>query len=478
MKGLFKSIRARFHNDIYTKFNIAEENINATSFEIKQSLELMNNAIYENLMDNNKAIEGLRNDIICINKIINENQKVSNLSISSPVEKLVPYIVTGDIHDTARLYEFCKKFEKLYILGTNDEAQYLQKLFHDSGVKIDALIDIYNANGENLADDNIGVIVAYREHIRKDALSFLANMNCKNIYCPTDLTLWATANKLKPRPRERMWIEINIADHCNLNCRFCDHFSQLSKPFCLDIETFERDIKRLAELTNGHIDIIKLQGGEPLLNIDIAKHIEIARKHFRNAKIILFSNGLLLEKSESFKGGNVLQAMKDNDVALRMTFYPLTFDIAKAVKKAHEYGIYVEEITNYKDTAVEADENSLSKLEIKEMVKHPFYSNGGSNNFEWINCYQLNESIVLRDGKLFTCPQTAYIDIFNEKFGADFELTENDYLDIFKAKSYFELSEFCAKRIPFCKNCAVFKRTPHDWKTSTRLIDEYILNDD
>ncbi|EHL04234.1 radical SAM domain protein [Desulfitobacterium hafniense DP7] len=404
------------------------------------------------------------------------NSTSSNESSSSqpPAPKPIPYIVTGDPTDIQLLFEFSERYEKLYIFGTDETAQYLLKFFDECGVRIDALITRLPSE-INLSKKNVGVIVACYEHNAYNAVNSLKKTGCKNIYRPSDLTLWATANKMRPRPRERMWIEINLADHCNLNCQFCDHYSQLSKPYCLDISTYERDIKRLAELSNGHIGILKLQGGEPLLNPDIAKFVRITRKYFPKTKIKLFSNGILLKKSETFEGGNLLQAMKDCDVSLRLTIYPLTIDIAEVVKTAQQYGIQVEEITNYLQGAVKADSDSLSKLEAKVSVKHPFDLDGGANKYEWINCYQLNESIVLRDGKLYTCPQTAYIHIFNEKFGTNLELSDDDYIDIFEAKNYSELSEFCAKRTSFCRYCAVHKRSPHQWKTSTRRIDEYIL---
>ena len=57
-------------------------------------------------------------------------------------------------------------------------------------------------------------------------------------------------DKIIPRANINI-IEIYLAEHCNLNCQCCDHFSQLSEPEFRNIEVFERDIKRLSELYNG-----------------------------------------------------------------------------------------------------------------------------------------------------------------------------------------------------------------------------------
>jgi uncharacterized Fe-S cluster-containing radical SAM superfamily protein len=44
-------------------------------------------------------------------------------------------------------------------------------------------------------------------------------------------------------------IEIGIAEHCNLNCIGCDHFSPLATEEYPDIHSFEQDMERLALLT-------------------------------------------------------------------------------------------------------------------------------------------------------------------------------------------------------------------------------------
>lgn len=43
-------------------------------------------------------------------------------------------------------------------------------------------------------------------------------------------------------------IGFNLVEHCNLHCYSCDHFSQLAKKEYLDINVFEKDVKRLKEI--------------------------------------------------------------------------------------------------------------------------------------------------------------------------------------------------------------------------------------
>ena len=64
----------------------------------------------------------------------------------------------------------------------------------------------------------------------------------------------------------------------------------------LEVHSFERDIKRLSELSNGEVNIIHLMGGEPLLNPNCERFFELTRKYFDKTEIKLITNGILLLK--------------------------------------------------------------------------------------------------------------------------------------------------------------------------------------
>lgn len=89
-------------------------------------------------------------------------------------------------------------------------------------------------------------------------------------------------------------IEFHLADHCNLNCAGCAHFSNLvTNPVFADFEQFSKDIRRLNELFS-YIAEFYLLGGEPLLNKDISKYMIDLRNVFPYTKITVVSNGLLV----------------------------------------------------------------------------------------------------------------------------------------------------------------------------------------
>ena len=90
-----------------------------------------------------------------------------------------------------------------------------------------------------------------------------------------------------------MVIVADIAEHCNLNCQNCDHFSPISKEYYMSYKEFERDIARISEIMQGKISMLKIEGGEPLLNSDIELFLSCARYYVKNAAINIVTNGLL-----------------------------------------------------------------------------------------------------------------------------------------------------------------------------------------
>lgn len=118
-------------------------------------------------------------------------------------------------------------------------------------------------------------------------------------------------HKMAPRPKELFLLEVNIADHCDLNCQCCDHFSPIATPTFLDFEQYVRDLRRLSELMDNKIGLIKLQGGEPLLNDRLIDYMRVTREFFPEAYLCIFTAGLLLQKwGEQGGRGKFLESSK------------------------------------------------------------------------------------------------------------------------------------------------------------------------
>ena len=253
-------------------------------------------------------------------------------------------------------------------------------------------------------------------------------------------------------------IEIHLVEHCNLNCQCCSQFSQLAEPEFANIEVFERDIKRLSELSNGEVNIIHLHGGEPLLNPNLERFFELTRKYFDKTEIRLITNGiLLLKQSDSF-----WQSIKDNNIILEPTKYPIKIDWDKIKEICEDMNIKLEFIND--------------ETVIKTSYKLPLNLQGNENpEWNFRNCWLANNCVMLQNGRLYTCSYIPNIRHFNKFFNKNIPVSVNDYIDIYEARNYQEILQFLAKPIPFCKYCDIKNRKYGiTWKTSTKGIEEYI----
>lgn len=105
------------------------------------------------------------------------------------------------------------------------------------------------------------------------------NRNCK-IYT----TLFCLPLK---KPHKTIRLEVHLAEHCNLNCCGCNHFSPLADPAFIDIPDFKNDMERLGNLFSHKCEWIHLMSGEPLLNPEIITLMKITRDNFSQSVIMI-----------------------------------------------------------------------------------------------------------------------------------------------------------------------------------------------
>lgn len=254
-------------------------------------------------------------------------------------------------------------------------------------------------------------------------------------------------------------IDIHLTDHCNLNCKGCTHFSPLAEKFFLDIDVFERDVKRYSKLSKGKLGKLFLLGGEPLLHPELIDFLPIARNCFPETRIIMITNGILLEKQEE----RFWKAFKRYNIEIWVSDYMLNLDHEALKKKAKSYGIF------YGYTSVAKDENDN-----KVWTKYKLDLDGKqywANSFK--NCCVKN-CVTLKNGKLYTCCTMAHIEHFNKYFNQKLELTEFDYVDIFKVRSYQAILDAMVKPVPFCRYCKPREKEACIWEVSKKDINEWV----
>lgn len=82
---------------------------------------------------------------------------------------------------------------------------------------------------------------------------------------------------------------INITNSCNVNCPFCCMYSGTDKNNYMSFDTF----KKIIDNTDKEFEL-QLEGGEPLLHKNIFLFIEYAISTKKCNKIIILTNGILL----------------------------------------------------------------------------------------------------------------------------------------------------------------------------------------
>lgn len=257
--------------------------------------------------------------------------------------------------------------------------------------------------------------------------------------------------------RALLRFNVDIVDHCNLNCKCCGHFSPLAEKSFLSLDSFERDCKRLGELSNGEIERLELMGGEPLLHPQIIDLMRVSRLYFKGV-INLDTNGILL----SSQADDFFKACYDYDVSIYITTYPLKLNGDKFHEISKKHGIKI----IYKES---------DGIASRSWYKNHRDLTGGQNvekNFH--DCKWGNSCYILEDGKLSTCVMPFKTKHFNRYYGEKFIISKSDYIDIHKAKSLDEIMDFLRKPIPFCRYCLPNNAEQIHWGLSSKKIEEWI----
>ena len=257
--------------------------------------------------------------------------------------------------------------------------------------------------------------------------------------------------------RKKLRFNIDIVNHCNLNCIGCGHFSPLATEYFLPVEEFKKDCERLNYLTNGDIERMEIMGGEPLLHPSIIEIIKIARQNFKG-EINICTNGILVDKQspEFFK------VCRDNEVSIAITIYPIKLNWQKIEELLAEY------------------EFNLIKVGTKNHDRRLWFKNhrdlSGSQDIEgsYSKCRWGNNCIILEHGRLATCVMPFKTKYYNEYYNKDvFNIPESDSISIYECDDINEILRFLSKSVSCCRYCLPDKDELIDWEVSKKDIEEW-----
>ena len=385
-----------------------------------------------------------------------------------------------NLNEIQEMIGFCRQYKNILIFGVSENCEYILKFFDICNVRVNAFVEnnlpehkfCYREIPVITTDKLIkqfstvdtGIILGlYNEHyesvipyLRKCDFSYFdVSEHNKNIIM----------SKLSPKPPKETHIEIPITEHCNLNCKMCNYFAPLAKKQFYPLTNFRNDIKRLANLCEHKLGTLKIIGGEPLLHPNLIEILRISRETFQDNEIILVTNGTLLLHHENAKQGNIWDALKKFNIWILLTVYPININVNAIFDKANEYGVNIGIIPNLP--------NPDSEKKLHKFVLDPL---GKQEAFTFINCGYFNSCVtMMQGGKIFPCPPAAHIHIFNEFFNENLMITEDDYVDIYKIKSFSDISDLCSRRVEFCKYCAIKSHGRwYKWEVSNKTIDEWI----
>lgn len=262
--------------------------------------------------------------------------------------------------------------------------------------------------------------------------------------------------KNRTMPKVMLDYEVQLVEHCNLNCARCSHFCPVAEEEYLDITEYEKDVKRLSQLFDGEANFIRIMGGEPLLHKKVNEFAKITRKYFKNAIIDLCTNGILIMSMDK----TFFKTMKECNVSVSVTKYPIGIDYDKIRKKCEDNGVkfrFFDKEVVRKFNSLPLDEEGRFQIE---------------KNF--CKCYLANTCHTLKHGKMFTCSTIPHVEHYNKYFNKNLIVSNSDYIDIYKAKDKKEILEFLSKPVPFCRYCNVDNRKySFDFEKSNKDINEW-----
>ena len=245
---------------------------------------------------------------------------------------------------------------------------------------------------------------------------------------------------IDPRKYWMPQVEVNLIDACNLNCKCCNHFSNLfDKSSFYRIENFTNDLQKLSTLVD--LETLYFVGGEPFLLKNLDEYLKIAREILPSTSLELLSNGLLILNADE----KIFRSIADTRTFVQISEYPPTSPILdKVLKRLDEFQI---------------------DHDVFKVNGFARFLAGGKKSDPYVsmqNCIQ-KTCRYMRDGKIFKCAIDALHYQFDERFSTDLPQSVSIDLDapdfIEKLDSLDGIIEMCA----YCSERSKFE----PWQRST-----------
>lgn len=232
-------------------------------------------------------------------------------------------------------------------------------------------------------------------------------------------------------------IEYSVSYHCNLRCAHCSHLSPYARRKFPPLESFAADVTALAKVM--HARYIRLVGGEPLLNPEINRFIDIAKRSGIADNIMLTTNGVLLDRMDD--------AFWEGVDLLSVTLYPRHRPSEKTLKM-------IEERAKESDTRLYFGHKPVFRATV---VTKP-HPKGWVTDTIFRTCanVHLNHCHMIYEGKLYKCPLPPFLPEYLGRMGRKEYDPSRDGFEIHGALNlYAELKEYLTsnRTIDACSWC-------------------------
>lgn len=269
------------------------------------------------------------------------------------------------------------------------------------------------------------------------------------VHLPPRLAIWVV-NRSWPSKRPVLdYVEFHLADHCNLNCAGCMHFSPYADRRFASIENVRRDFARLKALFS-NIRHMRIMGGEPFLHPDSAAFVRLAREMFPKSKISFVTNGLKLLDVNDANVESALASMREHGVGVDWTLYPpLEKRRDEIVARCRKAGVRLRISKN----------NSFMARMKPDGDAVPVKS------FRW--CRKLVYCPILDNGRIYLCAQSHYVRYYNRAAGTS--VLEDGGIDIHSATAR-DILLYLMRPSKACAYCDADTRH-FAWKSDARAED-------
>lgn len=218
-------------------------------------------------------------------------------------------------------------------------------------------------------------------------------------------------------------IEIHVSHGCNLTCDSCSHYSNHGHKGNLSEEEFEEWIAPWSKKIKPRW--FTLMGGEPTLNKKLYQITKIALKSWKDSRIRIITNGFFLDRHPE-----LLELVKEKKVQIRLSVHSDEKEYEEKLKPIRK--LLEEWIDKYKLSVSSKLLNKNQSWEESDIVWTKSYGRGWRQTYKGFGddmmpfedndprksweCCSVKYCHQIFLGKLWKCPNLAYLQMQDEKF--------------------------------------------------------------